>query len=133
MAIKIFDKNALDVEKQVRLRREIDSMKRLKHPNIIRLYEVIKKKPISLLLSKSSSIEDGLLATNFGLRFFSCLLNSRIKNFNFFSLFYTHDSLLSLRIINKVKLVKFNALVILTFFSLFLSSFFLFQFKDLIE
>ena len=36
----MFDKCGLDEEKQLRLRREIDSMKRLKHKNIIRLYEV---------------------------------------------------------------------------------------------
>lgn len=40
VAIKMFDKSGLDSEKQLRLRREIDSMKRLKHKNIIRLYEV---------------------------------------------------------------------------------------------
>jgi hypothetical protein len=40
VAVKMFDKSALDYDKQVRLRREIDSMKRLKHQNIIRLYEV---------------------------------------------------------------------------------------------
>lgn len=37
----MFDKSGLDNDKQLRLRREIDSMKRLKHKNIIRLYEVI--------------------------------------------------------------------------------------------
>ena len=36
----MFDKSGLDNDKQLRLRREIDSMKRLKHKNIIRLYEV---------------------------------------------------------------------------------------------
>ena len=40
VAIKMFDKSALDHEKQLRLHREIESMKRLKHQNIIRLYEV---------------------------------------------------------------------------------------------
>ncbi len=40
VAIKMFDKCGLDEEKQLRLRREIDSMKLLKHENIIRLYEV---------------------------------------------------------------------------------------------
>lgn len=40
VAIKMFDKSGLDSEKQLRLRREIESMKRLKHKNIIRLYEV---------------------------------------------------------------------------------------------
>ena len=40
VAIKIFDKNGLDNEKQIRLRREIDSMKQLKHQHIIKLYEV---------------------------------------------------------------------------------------------
>jgi len=38
----MFDKCGLDEEKQMRLRREIDSMKLLKHENIIRLYEVRK-------------------------------------------------------------------------------------------
>lgn len=40
VAIKMFDKSALDIDKQHRLRREIESMKRLKHQNIIQLYEV---------------------------------------------------------------------------------------------
>ena len=48
VAIKMFDKCGLDEEKQLRLRREIDSMKLLKHENIIRLYEV-KTKEISIL------------------------------------------------------------------------------------
>lgn len=42
VAIKIFDKSTLDIEKQQRLQREIESMKRLKHhQNIIKLYEAI--------------------------------------------------------------------------------------------
>lgn len=41
VAIKMFDKSALDQEKQLRLQREIESMKHLKHhQNIIKLYEV---------------------------------------------------------------------------------------------
>jgi serine/threonine-protein kinase SIK3 len=40
VAVKMFDRSVLDEEKQLRLLREIDSMKRLKHQNIIRLYEV---------------------------------------------------------------------------------------------
>jgi serine/threonine-protein kinase SIK3 len=40
VAVKMFDRSVLDEEKQLRLLREIDSMKRLKHQNVIRLYEV---------------------------------------------------------------------------------------------
>lgn len=42
VAIKMFDRNGLDHDKSFRLKREIESMKRLKHPNIIQLYEVSK-------------------------------------------------------------------------------------------
>lgn len=40
VAIKMFDKSGLDADKQLRLKREIDSMKRLRHENVIRLFEV---------------------------------------------------------------------------------------------
>jgi serine/threonine protein kinase len=40
VAVKMFDKSVLDSDKQSRLKREIESMKKLKHPNIIRIYEV---------------------------------------------------------------------------------------------
>jgi len=40
VAIKLFRRESLDNDKALRLKREIDSMKRLKHSNIIRLYEV---------------------------------------------------------------------------------------------
>ena len=43
VAIKIFDRSALDNDKSARLIREIDSMKTLKHQNIIQLYEVRSK------------------------------------------------------------------------------------------
>ncbi len=42
VAIKILDKTKLDERTQRLLLREITSMERLHHPNIIRLYEVIE-------------------------------------------------------------------------------------------
>jgi serine/threonine-protein kinase SIK3 len=40
VAIKMFDRSGLDNDKSIRLKREIDSMKRVRHSNIIQLYEV---------------------------------------------------------------------------------------------
>lgn len=42
VAIKILDKTKLDQKTQRLLSREITSMERLHHPNIIRLYEVVE-------------------------------------------------------------------------------------------
>jgi serine/threonine protein kinase len=51
VAIKMFDKSGLDADKQLRLKREIDSMKRLRHENVIRLFEVSFIRFHSLLFS----------------------------------------------------------------------------------
>lgn len=40
VAIKILDRNGLDGDKSLRLKREIESLKNLRHQNIIQLYEV---------------------------------------------------------------------------------------------
>jgi len=40
VAIKILDRSGLDGDKSIRLKHEIDSLKNLRHPNIIQLYEV---------------------------------------------------------------------------------------------
>lgn len=42
VAIKILDKTKLDPKTQRLLSREISSMERLHHPNVIRLYEVVE-------------------------------------------------------------------------------------------
>jgi len=43
-AIKIIDKLSLDDQFRVRLRSEIDILKNLNHPNIVRLYEVYENR-----------------------------------------------------------------------------------------
>ncbi len=40
MAIKIIDKLRLDAENRRKVAREVDIMKKLEHPNVIRLYQV---------------------------------------------------------------------------------------------
>jgi serine/threonine protein kinase len=42
----------MDSDKQLRLRREIDSMKRLKHHSIIRLYEIMETTKLICLVTE---------------------------------------------------------------------------------
>jgi calcium-dependent protein kinase len=42
--VKILDKNMMDDKEKIRLKYEIDILKNLDHPNIVRLYEVFEDK-----------------------------------------------------------------------------------------
>ena len=48
----MFEKSSLDIDKQLRLRREIDAMKRLKHKNIISLYEIMETHKLICLVTE---------------------------------------------------------------------------------
>lgn len=48
MAIKIVDKTQLDDENLKKIFREVQIMKMLRHPHIIRLYQVTGPHPVSL-------------------------------------------------------------------------------------
>lgn len=59
VAIKIVDKTQLDDENLKKIFREVQIMKLLKHPHIIRLYQVTVTPPsarLSLLLSQSAGV-----------------------------------------------------------------------------
>lgn len=60
VAIKLFDRSALDndIEKTNRLKREIESMKCLKHANIIKLYEVMETPKLVYLVTEFASNGD---------------------------------------------------------------------------
>ena len=60
VAIKILDKTKLDQKTQRLLSREISSMERLHHPNIIRLYEV----SFSCHLTRSHAISPDLMLSH---------------------------------------------------------------------
>ena len=51
----MFDKSVLDSDKQLRLRREIESMKHLKHPNIVRIYEIMETAKIICIVTEIAS------------------------------------------------------------------------------
>lgn len=43
VAIKIIDKNSIeDEDDEIRIQREVDIMKKVRHPNIVYLYEIIE-------------------------------------------------------------------------------------------
>ena len=43
MAIKIIDKSSIeDEDDEIRIQREVDIMKKVRHPNIVYLYEIIE-------------------------------------------------------------------------------------------
>ena len=41
-AVKIMDKLAMDAKEKIRLKYEIDTLKNLSHPNIVKLFEVFE-------------------------------------------------------------------------------------------
>ena len=51
-AIKMIDKLTLDEPERIRLKYEIDILKNLNHPNIVRLYEVYEKKDSIFLVTE---------------------------------------------------------------------------------
>ena len=51
-AVKIMDKAHMDEDEKIRLRYEIDILKNLNHPNIVRLYEVFEDKNIIMLVTE---------------------------------------------------------------------------------
>lgn len=58
MAIKILDKSKLDSKTQTMLNREIGSMEKLHHPNLVQLFEVIENfSKIHLVLEYASGGE----------------------------------------------------------------------------
>ncbi|KAF1568649.1 UNVERIFIED_CONTAM: Serine/threonine-protein kinase kin-29, partial [Eudyptes robustus] len=42
VAVKVMDKNKIDAENMIKVEREITVLKALRHPHIIRLYEIIR-------------------------------------------------------------------------------------------
>lgn len=51
-AVKVLDKLALNAEERIRLQYEIDILKNLNHPNIVRLYEVYQSRSKLLLVTE---------------------------------------------------------------------------------
>ena len=51
-AVKIIDKLRLNDEDLIRLKYEIDILKNLNHPNIVRLYEIYENKCAILLVTE---------------------------------------------------------------------------------
>lgn len=52
LAVKILDKSEMEEKEKVRLKFEIDILKNLDHPNILRLYEVFEDKKYIYLVTE---------------------------------------------------------------------------------
>jgi len=52
VAIKIVDKTKLDEDNKRKVQREVEVMKKLKHPHIIKLYEVMETKQMLFLVTE---------------------------------------------------------------------------------
>ena len=51
-AVKIIDKDKMDASEKVRLQYEVECLKNLNHPNIVRLYEVYESKENIFLVTE---------------------------------------------------------------------------------
>jgi serine/threonine protein kinase len=53
VAIKIIDKNSIeDSDDEVRIQREVEIMKKVRHPNIVYLYEIIETADYVYIISE---------------------------------------------------------------------------------
>lgn len=55
MAVKIINKASLTEANRITVEREISAMKRLRHPNIVRLYEIIETEKFLFLVMEYAS------------------------------------------------------------------------------
>jgi serine/threonine protein kinase len=71
VAVKIVDKNALDTENLKKISREIEIMRNLFHPSIIRLYQVMETESMIYIITEFASkgdIFDYLVRLRFEIR-----------------------------------------------------------------